>query len=86
METRRTKEQAYDVVVIGCLPGLDSFRGELLHTARWRDDVAIAGQRVAVIGTGATTVQLVPALAPRTARLTVEARPQRYGSQVSCCH
>lgn len=45
------------------LPGIETFRGELFHSARWRDDVELAGKRVAVIGTGASAVQLVPRLA-----------------------
>lgn len=52
------------------LPGIETFRGELFHSARWRDDVDLTGKRVAVIGTGASAIQLVPQLADR-ARVTV---------------
>src|SRR5262249_52975624 len=52
-------------------PGLDSFAGSLLHTALWDDDVALAGKRVGVIGTGATALQLVPAIADQVEYLTV---------------
>ena len=45
------------------LPGLDSFAGPAFHTARWRHDVPLAGKRVAVIGTGCSAVQVVPAIA-----------------------
>ena len=45
------------------IEGLDSFAGPCMHTARWQDDVDIAGKRVAVLGTGASAMQLVPAIA-----------------------
>ncbi|MBJ8339081.1 NAD(P)/FAD-dependent oxidoreductase [Antrihabitans sp. YC3-6] len=53
------------------IPGLDSFGGTLMHTALWDHDVALAGKRVAVIGTGATSLQLVPAIADEVGHLTV---------------
>ena len=55
------------------IEGLDSFRGNVFHTANWPDDdtAAIDGRRVAVLGTGASAVQAVPQLAPRAAHLTV---------------
>lgn len=54
------------------IPGLADFAGPVLHTAQWpADDSALDGARVAVVGTGASAVQAIPALAPRTDRLTV---------------
>ena len=53
------------------LPGLADFAGPCLHTAEWDDEIALSGQRVAVIGTGASAVQLVPAIAGRAAEITV---------------
>ncbi len=53
------------------IEGLDEFGGTLLHTALWDHDVALRGKRVAVIGTGATALQLIPAIAAETAHLTV---------------
>jgi cation diffusion facilitator CzcD-associated flavoprotein CzcO len=53
------------------VPGLDTFTGDLVHSARWRDDVQLAGRRVAVIGTGASAVQLVPRLAEVAESVTV---------------
>ncbi len=44
------------------VPGLESFPGPIFHTARWSHDTDLRGARVAVIGTGATAVQLVPEL------------------------
>ena len=45
-------------------PGLDSFEGPAFHTARWRHDVELAGRRVAVVGTGCSAIQVVPAIQP----------------------
>jgi len=53
------------------IPGLETFAGATLHTARWDDDVELAGRRVAVIGTGASGVQVIPAIAPTVEQLTV---------------
>ncbi|MBL1078195.1 NAD(P)/FAD-dependent oxidoreductase [Nocardia sp. 2] len=53
------------------IEGLQNFGGTLVHTAMWDHDVALRGQRVAVIGTGATALQLIPAIVEETAHLTV---------------
>lgn len=52
-------------------PGLDSFAGTVMHSARWDPEVALAGRRVAVVGTGASAFQVVPTIAPDVERLTV---------------
>ncbi|WP_322937906.1 flavin-containing monooxygenase [Nocardioides bizhenqiangii] len=44
------------------IDGIESFQGEIFHSARWNHDVDLAGKRVAVIGTGASAIQLVPEL------------------------
>ncbi|MGV9412923.1 flavin-containing monooxygenase [Nocardia sp. NPDC003693] len=53
------------------IEGLDDFGGALVHTALWDHDVALRDRRVAVIGTGATALQLIPAIVDETAHLTV---------------
>ncbi|ADT99694.1 flavin-containing monooxygenase [Mycolicibacterium gilvum] len=53
------------------IPGVDSFAGTTIHTARWDHDVDLTGKRVAIIGTGASAVQVIPEIAPIVARLTV---------------
>ena len=53
------------------IPGLGDFAGPVIHTASWPDGVDLDGQRVAVVGTGASAVQVVPELAPRAAHTTV---------------
>lgn len=56
------------------IPGINTFAGRVIHTADWDDDYDPAGQRIAVIGTGATAVQLIPELAETAADLTVYQR------------
>lgn len=53
------------------LPGLDSFTGPVFHSARWDHGVDLTGKRVAVLGTGASAVQFVPAIQPKVGRLIV---------------
>ena len=56
------------------IPGLDDFGGTVMHTAEWDDAHDLSGERVAVIGTGATSVQLVPAIADVVEHLYVHQR------------
>ncbi|MFG6487836.1 flavin-containing monooxygenase [Roseateles sp. BYS78W] len=60
------------------IPGLADFRGRLLHSARWPHGADLCEQRVGVIGTGSTAAQLVPALAPEVAKLTVFQRTANW--------
>ncbi|MFF5446911.1 flavin-containing monooxygenase [Streptomyces sp. NPDC012888] len=53
------------------VPGLDSFPGKVFHSARWDHDYDLRGKRVAMIGTGASAIQIVPAIAPQVERLTL---------------
>ncbi|MEU1301253.1 flavin-containing monooxygenase [Streptomyces shenzhenensis] len=45
-------------------PGLPEFRGPVMHTQQWQHDVDLSGRRVAVVGVGSSSVQVVPAIAP----------------------
>jgi cation diffusion facilitator CzcD-associated flavoprotein CzcO len=53
------------------IPGFESFEGAAFHTARWNSDHDLRGRRVAVVGTGASAVQVVPRIQPEVERLTV---------------
>jgi cation diffusion facilitator CzcD-associated flavoprotein CzcO len=53
------------------IPGLDGFAGTVFHTARWDHGHDLAGERVALIGTGATAIQVGPRIRPKVARLHV---------------
>ena len=57
--------------VLPAIPGLGSFAGPAFHSARWDHSVDLAGRRVAVVGTGASAIQLVPAIVDDVAALTV---------------
>jgi cation diffusion facilitator CzcD-associated flavoprotein CzcO len=56
---------------IPALPGLERFEGEKFHSADWNHDYDLRGKRVAVVGTGASAIQFVPAIAPEVAELTL---------------
>jgi cyclohexanone monooxygenase len=61
------------------IPGLDRFRGRVLHTGAWpHEPVDLEGQRVAVIGTGSSAVQSIPAIAREAARVHVFQRTPAY--------
>jgi cation diffusion facilitator CzcD-associated flavoprotein CzcO len=53
------------------IPGRERFHGPSFHSAQWDHSVDLSGRRVAVIGTGASAIQFVPAIQPQVAELTV---------------
>jgi monooxygenase len=59
-------------------PGMDQFQGTVIHPQAWPDGVDCAGQRVAVIGSGATAITLVPALAETAEMVTMVQRSPTY--------
>ena len=72
--TARFLVNASGVLTVPNLPdiaGVDSFGGTTVHTARWDHDQDLTGKRVAIIGTGASAVQVIPEIAPIVERLTV---------------
>jgi cation diffusion facilitator CzcD-associated flavoprotein CzcO len=83
LETSAGPHEA-DVLIAACgqlahpsippLRGLDGFEGPIFHTARWRHDVDLAGKRVAVVGSGCSAIQVVPAIQPRVAQVDVYQR------------
>ncbi|MFE7592764.1 flavin-containing monooxygenase [Kitasatospora sp. NPDC057512] len=56
------------------IPGLDTFTGTLFHSSRWNHDHDLTGRNVAVIGTGASAIQFVPAIQPDVNRLDLYQR------------
>ncbi|WP_395713379.1 flavin-containing monooxygenase [Reyranella sp.] len=65
----------------GYLPdfeGIDRFRGRIVHPQKWTDDIDYAGKRVVVIGSGATAVTLVPAMAETAGHVTMVQRSPTY--------
>ncbi|OMC41381.1 monooxygenase [Mycobacterium sp. GA-1841] len=81
VETEDGRQYRFDVVVsaVGMLdvpnvpdiPGAERFGGRIFHSSRWDQSRSTAGERVASIGTGASAVQYVPAIARETRHLTV---------------
>ncbi|MEU8800646.1 NAD(P)/FAD-dependent oxidoreductase [Spirillospora sp. NPDC048819] len=81
VHTGNGKWHDYDLLVSACgqlsnpaipnLPGLDAFSGTVFHSARWDHDHDLRGERVAVIGNGASAIQFVPLIAPDVSELTV---------------
>ena len=59
-------------------PGVDQFRGTIVHPQKWPEDLDYTGKRVVVIGSGATAVTLVPAMAERAAHVTMLQRSPSY--------
>jgi cation diffusion facilitator CzcD-associated flavoprotein CzcO len=53
------------------IPGIETFEGTTFHSARWNHDHDLTGERVAVIGTGASAIQFVPEIQPRVGKLHV---------------
>lgn len=60
------------------VPGVERFRGDIFHSARWRQDVDLAGKRVVVFGNGCTGAQVVPAIVGQTKHLTHIARARHW--------
>jgi cation diffusion facilitator CzcD-associated flavoprotein CzcO len=59
-------------------PGMDSYRGRIVHPQKWPQDLDYAGKRVVVIGSGATAVTLVPAMATTAAHVVMLQRSPTY--------
>jgi cation diffusion facilitator CzcD-associated flavoprotein CzcO len=60
------------------IPGIERYTGQIMHSARWDRSWSAAGRRVAVIGTGASAIQIVPAIQPQAEHLTVFQRTAPY--------
>ncbi len=83
LETSAGPHEA-DVLVAACgqlsvpstppIPGLADFEGPAFHTADWRHDVELDGKRVAVLGSGCSAIQVVPAIQPYVAQVDVYQR------------
>ncbi|AWK71648.1 monooxygenase [Rhodococcus oxybenzonivorans] len=60
------------------LPGMESFRGTSFHSANWPEGLEVEGKRVAIVGTGASSMQITPAIADRVEHLTVFQRSPQW--------
>jgi monooxygenase len=68
----------YDEGYTPTFPGRDDFGGTIVHPQRWPEDLDYHGKRVVVIGSGATAMTLVPAMAPDAAHVTMLQRSPTY--------
>ena len=85
-----TKQQTVlaKILISGCgqlnrpaypkLKGIENFKGEKFHSARWHHDYDLTNKRVAVIGTGASAIQFVPIVAKQAKQLTLFQRSAPY--------
>jgi cation diffusion facilitator CzcD-associated flavoprotein CzcO len=60
------------------LPGIDRFRGAAFHSARWDSTLSLADKRVAIIGTGASAIQIAPSIVDQVRRLVLFQRSAAY--------
>jgi monooxygenase len=68
----------YDEGHTPALPGAERFAGQIVHPQHWSDEIDYAGKRVVVIGSGATAITLVPAMAGSAAHVTMLQRSPSY--------
>ena len=68
----------YDAGYMPSFPGVDDFKGRLIHPQKWPEDLDYSGKRVVVIGSGATAVTLVPSLAEKAEHVTMLQRSPSY--------
>tara|TARA_B100000427_G_scaffold54073_2_gene41782 strand:+ start:5639 stop:7237 length:1599 start_codon:yes stop_codon:yes gene_type:complete len=78
---------SYCVMATGCLsqvnepniPGIENFKGELLHTGKWpHSDINFEGKNISIIGTGSSSIQSIPIIAESAKTLTVFQRTANY--------
>jgi cation diffusion facilitator CzcD-associated flavoprotein CzcO len=88
LKTAAGEEIVADVLVSGVgqlnrpsipkIEGLENFKGVSFHSARWRHDVDLTGQNVAVVGNAASAIQFIPVIAPKVRRLSIFQRSANW--------
>ncbi|MEO8814147.1 MAG: NAD(P)/FAD-dependent oxidoreductase [Mycobacterium sp.] len=68
----------YDAGYLPTFPGVDRFKGQCIHPQQWPEDLDYAGKKIVVIGSGATAVTLVPAMAGKAGKVTMLQRSPSY--------
>jgi len=71
---------------IPIIDGLDGFRGQKFHTTEWPHDLGLTGKRVAIIGTGASAMQIVPSIAAEVAQLDIYQRSPQWARPIARFH
>lgn len=72
----------YDAGYTPEFPGFDQYKGEIVHPQKWTEDIDYAGKNVVIIGSGATAVTLLPAMADKAAHVTMLQRSPTYVASV----
>ena len=70
----------FNPLVFPDIEGLDSFAGPSFHTAAWRDDVDLTGKKVAIIGNGASCMQIGPEIQDKVEKLTIFQRSNHWAA------
>src|SRR5690554_1921678 len=88
LETDTGEQEIFDIVVAATgplrerkypdIPGLNSFKGAMFHTADWDDDLELRGKRIGVIGTGSSAVQMIDPLSQVAQELNVFQRSAQW--------
>lgn len=60
--------------------GLSSFNGPVIHSSNWSDDIQLEGQRIAIVGNGASAMQIGPEIADRVEHLTIFAKSKQWAA------
>ena len=68
----------FGVPAVPLIPGADTFQGLAFHSARWPASLDVAGKNVAIIGTGASAMQIVPTIVDRVRKVTVYQRTAQW--------
>ncbi|MCT7661024.1 flavin-containing monooxygenase [Mycobacterium deserti] len=74
---------SYDAPYTPEFPGIEQFRGDVVHPQFWPEDLDYSGKRAVVIGSGATAISLIPALAQKAAHVTMLQRSPTYMMSMS---
>lgn len=74
------------VAKLPAIKGIDDFQGPLFHSSRWPKDLDLKGKKVAVIGTGASSMQIVPSIADEVEELTVFQRSPQWARPIPRYH
>jgi cation diffusion facilitator CzcD-associated flavoprotein CzcO len=72
----------YEKALPTVVPGLDNFRGKIVHPQFWPEDLDVTGKKVAIIGSGATAITILPNIADKAERVTVVQRSPSYISSL----
>ena len=69
-----------NIPLVPKIPGIEDFAGRVVHTSDWPEDLDVSGKRVAVVGNGASAMQVVPAIAESVSELTIFARSKQWAA------